>query len=459
MNITTRDFLKLSTASAFAGAGWCGQAAAKAPKVRLAAIGTGGRGHTDLHAFLRSGLAEIVCAADVYAPSLDWVRKEQPKAKIYADYRKMLRECAGTYDAVSIMTPDHLHCAMFLEAAKYNVPVYCAKPLGHTVAEVMTMMRVAREKKLITHVSHHGNSEPGTQLLREWMESGIFGQPLEAHVYENYGVNLFESDMRNLVTPEPMMKGLDWELWQGPVKHRPFFKGVVPRKWRAWSMYGEGIIGDWCCHLLGPLSTALDLGLPVAVTMVESDFDPVKKPFGFPTSAHYKLEYAAKGARGPFTIHWYEGYKMPPRPLGLEPDQAFDPVKEQTAGGWLRCEKATMMFGQTGASSLRVVPHSQMKVFKPLLPPKKYPRTKNHWAEFLLAVQQRRAANTPFALGGRLTLAGLMGSISTRFPGRRLQFDPLTMQCTNVPEANNFLRQPDWNADAIAEFGLPECRM
>ena len=48
MNITTRDFLKLSTASAFAGAGWCGQAAAKAPKVRLAAIGTGGRGHTDL---------------------------------------------------------------------------------------------------------------------------------------------------------------------------------------------------------------------------------------------------------------------------------------------------------------------------------------------------------------------------------------------------------------------------
>ena len=142
MELSTRSFLKLSGSAALAAGGWA-SFAGPAPKVRLAAIGTGGRGNHDLHNFLRSGLAEITCACDVFAPALDWVRKEQPQAKLYTDFRQMLRECAGRYDAVSIMTPDHLHCAMFLEAAKYNVPVYCAKPLGHTVAEVMTMMRLA----------------------------------------------------------------------------------------------------------------------------------------------------------------------------------------------------------------------------------------------------------------------------------------------------------------------------
>lgn len=225
-------------------------AAGGPPKVRLAAIGTGGRGHGDLHSFLRTGLAEITCACDVYAPALEWVRKEQPKAKIYRDYRQMLRECAGEYDAVSIMTPDHTHAVAFFEANKYNVPVYCAKPLGHTISETLAMMRVAREKRIITHVSHHGNSEPGT----------------------------------------------------------------------------------------------------------------------------------------------------------------------------------------------------------PLLPPKKYPRYKNHWAEFLQAVQQKRAANTPFELAGKFTVMGLMGTISTRFPGRRLEFDSASMRFTNVPEANALLR-PDWSEAARAEWG------
>lgn len=50
------------------------------PKVRIAAIGTGGRGHTDLHSFLRSGLCEIVCAADVYAPALESLWGQSPMA-------------------------------------------------------------------------------------------------------------------------------------------------------------------------------------------------------------------------------------------------------------------------------------------------------------------------------------------------------------------------------------------
>lgn len=453
MELSTRSFLKLSGSAALAAGGWA-SFAGPAPKVRLAAIGTGGRGNHDLHNFLRSGLAEITCACDVFAPALDWVRKEQPQAKLYTDFRQMLRECAGRYDAVSIMTPDHTHCTAFLEAAKYNVPVYCAKPLGHTFAETLAMMRVAQEKKLITQVSHHGNSEPGTPLFREWYESGALGQAKEAHVFCNYGAQLFALPPAWVDTRLPVPKGLDWELWQGPAKRRPFFKSAAPKSWRGWSFYGEGCITDWCCHLMGPLVVDLDLDMPIAVTMDDPSFNPVKTPYNFPTAPHYTFEFAAKGSRGPFKLHWYDVYRLPPRPTGLEADQPFDPIKEKIAGGWITMEKETLMFGQTGLSGIRCIPQTRMRAFQPIRKtiPKKYPRIKNHWAEFLQAVQQKRPANTPFALGGKLTLMGLMGMIATRFPGKRLTFDESTMRFTNCPAANA-LMTPDWTDEARATYG------
>ena len=141
MNMTKRDFIKIGGGAALAGAAFpsfaakSGKPAYGGRKVRIAAIGTGGMARGDLSNFLRSGKAEIVCAADVYEPSLAWLRKAQPKAKFYKDYRKMLAECAGTFDAVTIVIPDHSHCVAFLEALKYKVPVFCEKPLGHTLAE------------------------------------------------------------------------------------------------------------------------------------------------------------------------------------------------------------------------------------------------------------------------------------------------------------------------------------
>ena len=89
-NMTKREFIKIGGA-ALAGAAFPSFAAKPAKpsyggrKVRIAAIGTGGMARGDLNNFLRTGLAEVVCAADVYEPSLDWLRKAQPKAKFYKD--------------------------------------------------------------------------------------------------------------------------------------------------------------------------------------------------------------------------------------------------------------------------------------------------------------------------------------------------------------------------------------
>ena len=69
MNITKRDFIKIGGGAALAGAAFPSFAAKSAKpsyggrKVRIAAIGTGGMARGDLNNFLRTGLAEVVCAA------------------------------------------------------------------------------------------------------------------------------------------------------------------------------------------------------------------------------------------------------------------------------------------------------------------------------------------------------------------------------------------------------------
>ena len=108
------------------------------------------------------------------------------------------------------------------------------------------------------------------------------------------------------------------------------------------------------------------------------------------------------------------------------------------------------MFGSHGAGGLHIVPQSRMQAFK--RPPKKYPRGKNHYAEFLLAVREKREASTPFSLAGKVSAMGLLGTVATRFPGRRLTFDSAAMRFTNCSEANAHLN-PDWTREAMESYG------
>ena len=456
MSLTKREFIKIGGAAA-AGAAFPSIAAKKEvhsrPKVRIAAIGTGGMAGGDLRAFLGTGMAEVVCAADVYAPAMDWLKKAQPKARLFKDYREMLKTCAGTFDAVTIVIPDHSHCAAFMEALKYKVPVFCEKPLAHTVAETLAMMRAAREAGIITHVGMQGNSWNGTAMLREWCESGELGQAEEAHIYCNSVAHYYCEPPSFIDRHEPVPGGLDWELWQGPVAtRRPFFKGIAPGgKWRCWYPYGEGCLTDWVCHLMGPLVTALDLDLPEAVTVDAPGFDPAKTPYSFPLEPHYTFEFPAKGERKAFTAHWYDVKKTAPRPPALEPGSEFNPLKKGQSGAWLKCEKETLVYGSHGANGLRIVPEARMKAFK--RPPKKYRRPGNHHAEFLRAILEKRPTNTPFELGGKVSLIGLIGTVATRFPGKRLTFDAKTMRFTNCDAANALLR-PDWSTETFARFGI-----
>src|SRR6476469_10667914 len=114
-NIDRRDFLRASAAGAafWATARVAGakpQAAGRAKdlngKLRLAAVGNGGKGQDDLQSISASPRVEVVALCDVDASHdhLGWAAEKFPKAAKFNDYRRLMDQ-ASAFDAVSVSTP------------------------------------------------------------------------------------------------------------------------------------------------------------------------------------------------------------------------------------------------------------------------------------------------------------------------------------------------------------------
>src|SRR3954451_1543643 len=77
--------------------------------VRLASFGANGMAWSTLDGIASHPKAKLVCVAEVDANRLDRVKKKYPEARVYADWREMLRKEKGQIDAACVATPDHMH--------------------------------------------------------------------------------------------------------------------------------------------------------------------------------------------------------------------------------------------------------------------------------------------------------------------------------------------------------------
>src|SRR5262245_54265135 len=143
-----REFLKHAAAT---GAGfWVASHAAmsesRSPneKLNLAIIGAGGRGAENL----RSVASEnIVALCDVDENNLNKAAAGHPKARKYADFRKLFDDCKDI-DAVVVSTTEHTHAFATMPAIKHGKHVYCEKPLCHSVWETRQISEAATKAKV-----------------------------------------------------------------------------------------------------------------------------------------------------------------------------------------------------------------------------------------------------------------------------------------------------------------------
>jgi predicted dehydrogenase len=405
-------------------------------KLNIAFIGIGGRGASNL-----GGLASgnnVVGLCDIDDKRTAEAVTKYPNAKRFRDFRKMFEELGKSIDVVSISTPDHTHAVAAMEGIRRGLHVYCEKPLAHSVHEVRALMKAAREKGVVTQLGNQGHSSDSIRKCVEWVRDGAIGAVKEVHASCN-AVHFRGKDLPLLEQRPPVPEGLDWDLWLGPAAERPYNPVYLPGKWRGWKPFGNGTIGDWICHVVDPSFWALDLGAPTSVEAVSlGDYDLVKHAETFPSAATIRYEFPEKAGRRAVTLTWYSGHdaEKKPRPEGMAEGKDVP-----ATGAVILGEKGAIVHGSHGAGGVTIVPDARMKEYKQPAP--SIPRVKDHYADFVQAIKEKRKAGSDFALyGGPLTELAMIGIIAMKFPGKKLGWDGAAGRFTDSEDANRHLETP-----------------
>lgn len=397
-------------------------------KLNIAAIGAGGKGHSDI-----TGCAteNIVALADPDWKTAAKTFSEFPNAKQYKDYRVMLDKERDNIDAVIVSTPDHTHAPAAMWAMERGKHVYCQKPLTHTVYEARMLADAARKYGVATQMGNQGHSNEGARQLCEMIWNGDIGAVKEVHAWTDRPI--WPQGIDHPLPEEPVPATMDWDLWLGTAATRPHNKGYYPFNWRGWYDFGCGALGDMACHILDAVNWALLLDAPVSVECIKIEG---KNPYTFPTKSIVKFEFAARGNMPPVNVFWYEGGLKPPVPEGLPADVKLGDIGDPSNGSLFIGEKGFITTGTYGEGT-RLVPDDKMKDYQ--FPPKFLTRSPGHYRDWIRACKGGDPACSNFSYSGPFTEWVALGVIAQRSEGK-LTWDRAKMKVTNNSEANKFVK-------------------
>ncbi len=230
--------------------------------LRVALIGCGWYGKTDLFHLIQVAPVEVVGLCDVDAKMVDQaaelVSKRQASHKkppTYGDYRKLLQDQSP--EIVLIGTPDHWHCLPMIDAVKAGADVYVQKPISYDVVEGQAMVAAARKYKRTVQVGLQRRSTPHLLEAKErYIDSGVLGKIAYVDIHSYYG------GPGEYPANQPAPQHIDWEMYVGPASWRDFNPGIHPRNWRACREFSNGQTGDLCVHLFDVVRSYLNLGWP-----------------------------------------------------------------------------------------------------------------------------------------------------------------------------------------------------
>lgn len=398
-------------------------------KLNLAILGMGGRAGQIADMF-RSQNILAVCDADTR--QAEDGRKHYGPAPFYQDYRRLLDTHEKSLDGVVIASADNTHALLATAALERGKHVYCEKPLTRTIGEARALRALAEKQKVVTQMGNQGHSSDRIRDVCEWIWDGAIGQVHTVHAC--CGSNYSRIEQLSLLAERPPVPPeLNWDLWVGSSPIQPYSPMYLRGKWRGWSAFGSGVIGDWVCHVVDPAFWALDLGSPTSLQAEVMDFDPAKHGATFPSGTRITYEFPAKGTRGPVKLIWYDGSERPPQLAELGKDNTVP-----STGALLVGDRGVLMHGSHGAGSAQILPEEKMTSYKKPAP--KLPRVKgSHADDWFDAIRNGRPAGSNFTYGAALTEIALLGVIALRFPGQRLEWDAAAMRFRNSVEANVFV--------------------
>lgn len=253
MPVSRRTFLGAS-----AGALAHAQSVPPSDRIAIGMLGAGSRSHELLEAIRRIDGAEVAGVCDAYTGRVERaVERTEGRAKAYESYQDILADPA--IDAVTIGTPDHWHRQMVLEALDAGKDVYCEKPLTFTVDEGLEITKAAEASGRILQVGSQGISDPGTRMLRDWVQSGKLGQV--TMIRASYNRNSPGGAWIYPIPPDASPETIDWKAFLGPAPQREFDLDRFFR-WRCYQDYSGGIATDLFVHLCTTIHFVMGVKMP-----------------------------------------------------------------------------------------------------------------------------------------------------------------------------------------------------
>lgn len=403
-------------------------------KLNIAAIGIGGMGHSNLNNIKGQN---IVALCDV-----DWgyaknAFNDYPNARKYKDWRRMYDEMGKDFDAVIIATADHTHAITAAHAMTMGKHVYLQKPLTHSVYESRLLTKLAAKHRVATSMGNQGASGEGVNLSSEWLANGEIGVVTKVESFTDRPI--WPQGLNTPDTVDQVPEGLDWDLFLGPAKSRPFNHAYHPWNWRGWWDYGTGALGDMACHIMHPAFVGLDLGYPIHAqgnsSLLLQDCAPVSQTvkLTFPERmASRQWKGMGAGEKLPqVDVFWYDGGIKPMLPDGW-PD-GKDP--NNGGGGTIfHGTKDTLICGTYGKDpwllSGRV----------PKAPTFRRRVELNHEMDWVRACKESPENRTPtssdFSEAGPFNEMVVMGVLAVRLQSlnKELDWDGQNMRFTNLTD-------------------------
>jgi predicted dehydrogenase len=220
--------------------------AAPSERLTFGHIGVGGMGGGHLRGIkgrMDRGLANIAAVCDVDDGRLENAsRAAGPQADVYRDYRYVLDR--DDIDAVVIATPDHLHAVQTVHAAESGKHVYVEKPACCTIEEGRAMIEACNRNKIAVQVGSQGRSQPEAYLSHRYLANGNIGKVQRVDCWH------YPSPQGGTAPDRDPPPNLDWDLWLGPLRWRPFNPGYAHGTFRWMMESGGGQIRDRGAHVM-----------------------------------------------------------------------------------------------------------------------------------------------------------------------------------------------------------------
>ena len=229
-------------------------------RIRIGAIGTGGRWSALYDALQKAGGNDIVAVCDVYEP-----RRLQAKGRAAADatdhldYREILDR--RDIDAVVVATPDHWHVPITIDSVHAGKDVYCEKPVTHAIAEAQPLIDAVRASKCVVQIGLQQRSwEHYIAVKKDVIDAGVLGQVtfIRTYWYQNHNTGGGRA-------PRFDTERLDWKRFLGSAADRPFDADTFAN-WRWYWDFGGGAMTDLFVHWVDVAQWYMGADMPTRAT-------------------------------------------------------------------------------------------------------------------------------------------------------------------------------------------------